>query len=83
MIASTRILCLFLIALLATQPGCFVLNALLPKRRSSPLDTSILKAQGIRFHLAECQHPLALIRTMVHVWFLRFGAVNVTWKQFR
>ena len=35
-----------LIALIASQPGCILLNAMLPRKASSTLDTSLLKAQG-------------------------------------
>ncbi len=42
----SRWICLGLLSLLVTQPGCLLLSALLPKKPSNGLDVSHLKAQG-------------------------------------
>lgn len=44
--SASRCICLALISLLVTQPGCILLHMFLPRKPSSTLDTSLLKAQG-------------------------------------
>ena len=44
--SASRCICLGLIGLLATQPGCVLLSAFLPRKASNQLDVSLLKAQG-------------------------------------
>ena len=44
--AANYLRSLILLGLLATQPGCLLLNTFLPRKDRSTLDTSLLKAQG-------------------------------------
>jgi len=46
MATASRFSYVVLIGLLATQPGCILLNSFLPRKDRSSLDTSLLKAQG-------------------------------------
>ena len=43
---AARCICLASIGLMATQPGCLLLNAMLPRKSGNALDVSLLKAQG-------------------------------------
>ncbi len=44
--AAFRLPYFILLGLLITQPGCLLLNTFLPRKSTSTLDTSLLKAQG-------------------------------------
>lgn len=57
---ATRCIYVSLIVLLATQPGCLLLNALLPRKPSNGLDVSYLKAQGYSIPPGGMPAPVAL-----------------------
>jgi len=57
---AMRCICLGLMGLLATQPGCFLLSALLPRKPGNGLDVSYLKAQGYSIPPGGMPAPVAL-----------------------
>ena len=57
---ATRCICLGLMVLLATQPGCLLLSALLPRKPGNGLDVSYLKAQGYSIPPGGMPAPVAL-----------------------
>ena len=57
---ASRGICLALLALLATQSGCLLLSALLPRKPGNGLDVSHLKAQGYSIPPGGMPAPVAL-----------------------
>lgn len=57
---ATRCICVGLVVLMATQPGCVLLNALLPRKPGNGLDVSYLKAQGYSIPPGGMPAPVAL-----------------------
>ncbi len=60
MCSASRCICLVLIGLMATQPGCLLLSALLPRKSSNGLDVSLLKAQGYTIPPGGMPSPVVL-----------------------